>query len=113
MGALPRSPDLFAGLITLILFELLLIVAIAFATALSWSRGSWAAIPFIILVGITAIRTFRSIVTRLKTINYVSSGRLSVVKTLSVFEALLSLEGLAPQAGVAAVLRRDGQRERV
>lgn len=55
----------------LILFELLLIVAITFATTLSWSEGSLAAIPFIALVGFTAIRTFRSIATRIKTLNYV------------------------------------------
>ncbi|MEV7136558.1 hypothetical protein AB0N24_27275 [Arthrobacter sp. NPDC093128] len=84
----------------LILFELLLIVAITFATTLSWSEGSLAAIPFIVLVGFTAIRTFRSIATRIKTLNYVSNGRLSITKMLSTFEALLSLEGLTPQAAL-------------
>jgi hypothetical protein len=100
MGTLPRSQGLWSGLVMLIVLELLLALALASAATLSFSRGSWAAIPFIILVGIGAVRTFRSIVTRIKTINYVSNGRLSVVKTLSMFEALIRLEHVAPQAAL-------------
>lgn len=84
----------------LIVLELLCLIAIAFVTTTAWSKGIWAALPFTVLVAIVAVRTLRSISTRIATIRGVANGRFSVIKTLSLTEAFISLGHLSAEAAL-------------
>lgn len=100
MNTLPRSQGLVPGLVGMILLELACVGMFSFVTLSAWGTQRWEVIPFLALVVFVAATTLRSITSRVKTLSSVSSGRLSVVKTLSLTEGFLDLGEIAPHAAL-------------
>jgi hypothetical protein len=98
MSSLPRSQGVRPGVVGLIFLIVLCLAGIAFVVPQLFARpNGWTGIPFLILMSMGIVFFARGLATRARTLAAVSNGNYSILKTLSLTEAFVSLRGLSPQ----------------
>lgn len=98
MSSLPRSQGVRPGVVGLVFLILVCLAGIIYMAPQLFARpNGWTGIPFLILMGVGVIFFARGLATRARTLAAVSNGNYSILKTLSLTEAFVSLRGLSPQ----------------
>ena len=98
MSSLPRSQGVRPGAVGLIFLIVLCLAVVAFEVPQLFTRSDgWTGIPFLVIAGLVFVLCVRAFTTRVRTLVAVSDGTYSVLKTLSLTEAFVSLQGWSPE----------------